>query len=310
MPPKIIFGTATLGLGFNTPSAVTSVLSLLTSLEISELDSAARYPPTKPNESERLLGQAKAAGKGFAVDTKIYTAAGDGSGELSKDAIESSFKGSLERLGVDKVNILYCHRSDPTTPIQEQAAAFNDLYKEGKFQKLGVSNFEIDLLTEFLRVCDEKGFVKPTVYQGDYNLITRGMEKSLLPLLKKHGISFYGFRPLAASFLSGKGSRFSDSHPYGKAMQNMYGSPELQKAKQLFEDALKPLGISDREASLRWLAYHSALGNEDAMILGASKLEQISQNVESIRKGPLPKDLVDAIEGVWQVVEGTRGGIL
>lgn len=90
----------------------------------------------------------------------------------------------------------------------------------------------------------------------------------------------------------------------------MFSSPELQNAKQMFEDALKPLEISDREASLRWLAYHSALGDEDAIILGASKLEQISQNVESINKGPLPKNLVDAIEGVWEVVEGSRGGIL
>ena len=136
MTPKIIFGTANFGLDLTTSSAVTSVLSLLTSLKISELDSAARYPPNKPNESERLLGETNAAGKGFAVDTKIYTAAGNGSGELSKEAIESSFKGSLERLGVDKVNILYCHRSDPTTPIKEQAAAFNHLFKQGKFNKV------------------------------------------------------------------------------------------------------------------------------------------------------------------------------
>lgn len=117
-------------------------------------------------------------------------------------------------------------------------------------------------------------------------------------------------RPLAAGFLSGKGQRFQDSHPFGKHMQALFGDPALQVAMKTLEDLLGPMDMSGREASLRWLCYHSALGDEDAIIIGASKLEQIQQNVESVKDGPLPEILVEAMNGIWTVLEESRGQIL
>jgi aflatoxin B1 aldehyde reductase len=167
--PSILFGGASLGDSFTTPDAVQSVLSLLESHNIYRIDTAGRYPPINPGRSEQLLREAKATDQGFTIDTKILARVGDGSGELTREKIEESLKESLERLGVAKINILHIHRPDPQTPLDEQAAALDALYKEGKFAALGVSNFRPETLRAFLAVCEENAFIKPTVYQGDYS---------------------------------------------------------------------------------------------------------------------------------------------
>ncbi|TVY32963.1 Oxidoreductase [Lachnellula subtilissima] len=171
--PQIVFGGASLGHEFPTEESVQEVLTLLKDLKITKIDTAARYPPTNHGMSEKLLGITHAASQGFAISTKIFTTGGDGSGELDRASIQKSFSTSLERLGVDQVDILYIHRPDPTTPLKVQAAAFDELF-EGKFKRLGLSNFKPELLQKYLDVCDENDFVKPTVYQGDYNVIIRG----------------------------------------------------------------------------------------------------------------------------------------
>jgi aryl-alcohol dehydrogenase-like predicted oxidoreductase len=95
---------------------------------ITRLDTSARY---KNGESEKILGRAKFP-EVFAVDTKILTNI-PADGSLSKDAIEKSLSNSLDVLAVNKVNVLYCHAPDFKTPIAEQARAFNDQYKKGRF---------------------------------------------------------------------------------------------------------------------------------------------------------------------------------
>ncbi|TGO38510.1 hypothetical protein BHYA_0073g00190 [Botrytis hyacinthi] len=277
--PSLIFGAASIGMDFSTKESVQDALEVLKELNISQIDTAG---------STKILA------------TKL----GYGSGV---------FLSRLLRLnGIDmfyrKVDILYFHQPDPTTPLKEQAAALNDHFKKGSFKRL---------LRELIQFCEENGFVKPSVYQGDYNLITRGMEKELLPILRAHSMSFFAFRALAAGFLTGNysagksdGTRFSDDHPLGKAFQNLYGAPKLQQAMKDLENILAPLGISGREASLRWIYYHSRLGDGDGIILGASKISQIRENVKSISAGPLSEEEVQKIEGIWDLLAEDRGGIL
>lgn len=104
--PKIIFGTATVGMGFDDPQTVSELLEFLKGHNINYIDTAGRYPPLKPGLSETLLGQVNAAHKGFVLDTKILAGPGDGSGELASSAIRSSLSTSLERLNVDSVRIV------------------------------------------------------------------------------------------------------------------------------------------------------------------------------------------------------------
>ncbi|TGO75368.1 hypothetical protein BELL_0217g00040 [Botrytis elliptica] len=316
--PSLIFGAASIGMDFSTKKSVQNALEVLKELKISQIDTAGRYPPTHHGRSEELLGEVGAASQGFLISTKILaTKLGYGSGELEASAIRKSLDTSFKGLGVDQVDILYCHQPDPATPLKEQAEALDNHFKKGSFKRLGVSNFPLTLLQEFIQVCEENCFVKPSVYQGDYNLITRGMEKELLPILRAHSMSFFAFRALAAGFLTGNysagksdGTRFSDNHPLGKAFQNLYGAPKLQQAMKNLENTLAPLGISGREASLRWIYCHSKLGDGDGIILGASKISQIRENVQSISAGPLSEEVVQKIEGIWDLLAGDRGGIL
>ena len=129
--PQVLFGCASVGQSYASREDVERLLSTLQSVGVNHLDTAARYPPTSPGQSEKLLGEAQAA-RSFAVDTKVLVY-GDGRGTLTEEQIGKSIKQSYESLGSSKVNILYCHGPDKQTPIAEQAAAMDKYYREGKF---------------------------------------------------------------------------------------------------------------------------------------------------------------------------------
>ncbi|KAF9629570.1 hypothetical protein BFW01_g10773 [Lasiodiplodia theobromae] len=310
--PVLIFGGASIGSAYTTPEAVEELLSTLQSLGIRKIDTAARYPPTSPGTSELLLGDAGAARQGFTIDTKIL-ASGDGSGNLAPAAIEQSLQGSYERLKLEnaRVNVLYCHRPDNQTPLEEQAAALQAQYEKGLFKQLGVSNFSPEMLSDFIEICDRKGYIKPSVYQGQYNLICRGSEDTLFPTLRKHGIFFNAFSPLAGGFLTGRltaneteGTRFADGNVMGQAYKAQYDKEEMHDAIASLNVIIESLGISKIEASLRWICFHSALGAQDGVILGASKPTQLVSNVEAVAKGPLPEKVVTAMDAIWRSISG------
>lgn len=183
-----------------------------------------------------------------------------------------------------------------------------------------------------LRICDEKGLPKPVCYQGDYNMVTRGMEKKLLPLLRKHGMAFNAFRfvrsyqglsyvdrdrPLAAGFLTAKlvrneheGTRLGNSHPIGAVLASkVFGAKDLHAAMRTFDEAVRVHGLTPLEVAVRWIAHHSALRDEDGVVLGASKVGQVVETVGMIKKGPLSGDVVELAEKLWKDVEGSRGDI-
>jgi aflatoxin B1 aldehyde reductase len=102
-------------------------------IKITGIDTAAAYPPTNPGESELVLGEAGVGGSGFTVDTKVLIdRQSDGSGELGQDNITKSIVDSLAKLKMSKVQVLYAHREDPTTPAFEIASGFAKAVKEGR----------------------------------------------------------------------------------------------------------------------------------------------------------------------------------
>ena len=192
------------------------------------------------------------------------------------------------------MNVLYCHGPDKITPIEEQAAAFDAQYRKGRFAYLGVSNLSPEMLVEWLDVADAKGYVKPSYYQGQYNLITRTHEDNLMPLLRAHGIHYVVFSPLAHGILAGRS-------PEG--MQGpfvFYDTPAVVNALANIRQAASNAGLSMEGASLRWLAHHSALGEGDGIILGASKPAQIEASAAEIAKGPLPDSVAKELSGLWE----------
>jgi aflatoxin B1 aldehyde reductase len=138
MSPRINFGAGCIGhtdksftFTWGTPEAVNTLLAKLKSLDVLELDSAASYPPTNPWNTETLLGQSEAAAKGFIIDTKVLQL-----GRLDDQNMTFSIDKSLRLLGTDCVRILYAHKPDPDTPLEETTAAFQEQFMAGKFKKV------------------------------------------------------------------------------------------------------------------------------------------------------------------------------
>ena len=178
-----------------------------------------------------------------------------------------------------------------------------------------MSTFPPELLEQWLQICDEKKYTKPKVYQGMYNLIRRGPEVDVFPILRRHGMHFVANSPLAAGVLTGKltagtteGTRFAKGNAVGEGLRGIFDKPEIHQAVGRLTTVLGPLGIGSVEAALRWLYYHSLLGEGDGIILGASRAEQIVQNVAAIRKGPLPEEVVQSVEDIWKVLSEVPGG--
>lgn len=200
MSPQPIFGTASFGMDgteFQDESSVSSLLEFLKGAGVKRLDSGARYPPLNPGRSEQLIGESRAVSSGFLIDTKVLTdTKKDGSGDLTAAAIDKSVNASLARLQRESegVNVLHIHRADPSTPVREQVHAFNAQMEQGHAKAWGVSNVPVAMLREMFRICDEEKLHKPVCYQGEYNIMTKGAEVELLPLLREHGVVFNAFR--------------------------------------------------------------------------------------------------------------------
>lgn len=199
------------------------------------------------------------------------------------------------------------------------------------YQQIGLSNYTATQVEDFLSTCEAHGWQKPSVYQGQYNAICRGMETDLLPLLRRHGIAYVAFRfvrniapncrssgltntsPLAGGFLTGnfslgndlEGTRFAEGNIMGVHYRPMYDKPALHTAIRKLHAFLQPRGVTMAEAALRWIFYHSSLGPQDAVIFGATKTAQIELNMSQIKKGPLTEEIRDMFEKTWDEVKGS-----
>ncbi|OTB01825.1 hypothetical protein M426DRAFT_14133 [Hypoxylon sp. CI-4A] len=322
MPPQIIFGTAGFGMDkteFQDAESVSSLLRTLQGLGIRRLDSGARYPPLNPGLAETLLREAREAGSGFAVDTKVYTdTKTDGSGDLTRDAIARSIEGSLQRpQRPEGVDVLHVHRADPATPLEEQIRAFNEQIELGHCKAWGLSNVPVATVEQILQICTEKGYRKPLCYQGEYSLVSRGTETKLLPLLRAHDIRFNSFRSVASGFLTGNaardraaGTRFGADNPLGGLLHRVFGAADLRDGVRAFDERARRLGAAPLEVAIRWLAHHSLLREDDGIVVGASRTAQIVELVGFVEKGPLTEELVRLAEGLWEDVKATRGDII
>ncbi|KAI5796590.1 NADP-dependent oxidoreductase domain-containing protein [Geopyxis carbonaria] len=310
LPPTLILGCASFGTPtYATPAAVTAALTFWASRGLTSLDTAARYPAPAPGTSESLLGATLPSfPRAFEVHTKILP------GLLTRERIHASFAESMSRLGVAAVHTLYSHTADTTTPLLEQAAAFDELFRLGKFARLGVSNWPVALLAEFLAVCDAHGFVKPAVYQGHYNAIARAAEAQLLPLLREHGIAFAAYSPVAGGFFTGaltrgevEGTRFAPGDRMGEVQRGWYDKPAIHRAWSEVGEVVARHGLRGPAVALRWAAWHSALTEGDGIILGSSCVKQLEENVDAVAQGPLPAEVAEVVERSWGIVQEGEG---
>ncbi|KAF2673429.1 aldehyde reductase [Microthyrium microscopicum] len=319
--PYILLGAGGGIVPNSSPEEMASLLKHIQTLPVPiyGIDTAGVYPMPDPGLSERVLGKAGIGETPLILDTKILvgqTVDSSNGGALSKVNLQKSMDKSLEQLKVKKVRVIYAHQPDTQTSVAEAVEGFGKILKDGKAESWGVSNFSAAQVEEYAAEAKKQGVPLPTLYQGQYNAIFRSPEEDLFPVLKKHGIKFYAYSPTAGGFLSTKvaasdgaelPSRFQAGHRAADRMNAKYNKPKTRAALVSLHKVAEAQGIDLLGASLRWLAYHSPLGEGDGIILGASKVEQIDHSDGEIAKGPLPEDIVAEYEKLWAVAKGEEG---
>lgn len=302
---KLILGTMTFGESVFSPDVG---LFINTFLENGgeEVDTAYVY---NGGNCEKLLGEVlPELNRPFKIATKVNPRI---SGRLDADAAYKQVNESLERLKLKNVNTVFLHFPDPATPVESVLAAMADLYDQGKFKELGLSNFPAWMVADVWHICDRHGWVKPTVFEGIYNPLTRKAEMELNACLNNYGLRFYAYNPMAGGLLTGRYGKFEDVPMDGRFThrpnyQGRYWKKSYFEALEVIKAAAEKHNITTIEATYRWLAYHSMLdGNRgDAILIGASKLNHLVQNMDAVKAGPLTEDMVNAFEQAWMLTKG------
>ena len=232
------------------------------------------------------------------------------SGKLDGEAAYKQVNESLKRMNLSSVDTVYLHFPDPATPVFSVLEAMAVLHKQGKYKELGLSNFPAWMVADVCHICKENGFVVPTVYEGIYNPLTRKAEVELNACLDCFGLRFYAYNPLAGGLLTGRYKSFSDVPEQGRFQnrpnyKNRYWKESYFAAINIIENAANECGISIIQATYRWLAYHSMLkgSRNDAIIIGASSLGHLKDNIDSVKGGPLPEKMVCAFDKAWEVAK-------
>lgn len=271
-----------------------------------EVDTARMYEHGK---SEELIGALLAADPSLGASLAIASKANPFATHdltLSADSVRSQVRASLAALGIPRLQLLYLHAPDPSTPISETLDALADLHSAGAFEELGLSNYQAWEVAHIHALCGERGLPRPTVYQGMYNALTREVERELLPCLRALGIRFYAYNPLAGGLLTGKHSVASlqvgteGRFRLGNALyRDRYLHPAQLAACDDHVRACERAGIAPAHAALRWLQHHSALRAGDGVIVGASRPAHLSANLAALDEGPLPAEVLAALDQGW-----------
>jgi aryl-alcohol dehydrogenase-like predicted oxidoreductase len=170
--------------------------------------------------SETWIGRWLAArGHRPVLATKVFNSVtGDPADRgLSRQRILRQIEGSLERLGVERVELYLIHAPDPGTPLEETLGAFDELVRSGKVGAIGASNVDRAYLEEALAISDREGFVRFEWVQNSYSLLERDAENGVLAFCAEHGLGFTPFSPLAGGWLTGKYGR-GRPYPEGSRM--------------------------------------------------------------------------------------------
>ncbi|ROV96064.1 hypothetical protein VPNG_09125 [Cytospora leucostoma] len=259
--PKIFFGAGLFSKehGHNSAEDIKPWLDALVESKniISGIDSAVAY-----RDCEEWLGQLRVGSQyGLPIDTKLSGGAHPAL-VATKDNVITQARESLRQIGVDQINILFLHAPDIRVPIEETLSGFDALYKEGLFKHFGLANHTAEQVEEVVKICKEKSFVLPSVFQGSYKPIARLPEERLLPVLRKHNISFVAYSPMAGGFLAKTSQQFRDQPGslhgrwdkagfLGKVYHFLYNRPLSLEALDKWHEIAAAKGISGREMAYR-----------------------------------------------------------
>jgi aryl-alcohol dehydrogenase-like predicted oxidoreductase len=270
---------------------------------ITTFDTADVYANTK---AETVLGKALQGERRESLEifTKVYWPTGPGRHNdhgLSRKHILESINGSLERLGTDHVDLYQAHRYDYETPLEETMEAFADVVHSGKAHYIGVSEWRAEEIREGHRLARELRI--PLVSnQPQYNMLWRVIESEVVPTCEELGIGQVVFSPIAQGVLTGK-YKPGEDYPAGSRATDEKGGADMI-SRWLQDDVLtrvqrlRPLadeaGLSLATLAVAWVLQNP---NVSAAIIGASRPEQVTENVKAAGV-TLDADLLTRIDEV------------
>ncbi|SEL75556.1 voltage-dependent potassium channel beta subunit, animal [Paenibacillus sp. cl141a] len=236
--------------------------------------------------AEVLVGETLKAypRESYVLATKAFWPMGDGPNDrgLSRKHIMEQAHASLKRLGHDYVDIFYCHRHDPETPLDETLRAIDDLVRQGKVLYVGVSEWQASQIAEALTVADRYLLDRIVVNQPIYNMFERYIEKEIIPLSERSGIGQVVFSPLAQGLLTGKYTSASDIPADSRAaklewMRKGITEEKIAKVREL-EKIAAELEVSVGNLALAWILRQQ---NVASALVGASRPEQVTENAKA-----------------------------
>lgn len=279
----LALGTNTFGWSADEPTAH-AILDAYTAGGGTHIDTAHTYPGWAPGreggESESMIGSWLAARPGMRdrvlIATKMGMAGGRFEKGLRRDQILRWVEGSLARLGIDRIDLLYTHEDDPDTPLEETLGTLDELVREGVVGHLGASNLPPERLAASLDLCAREGWAAYAVLQPHYNLLHRyGFEGAMQALCAARGIAVVPYPALAGGYLTGK-------YRPGQALPESVRVPGVRRELQARGDGLLTtldavageVGATPAQVAVAWVAAQPTIA---AVLAGATSVAQVTE---------------------------------
>jgi voltage-dependent potassium channel beta subunit len=249
----------------------------------------------------RVFKKAKWARDTLVISSKVIRV-GDGpnQGGLSRKHLVEACDAALRRMGLDYVDLFFCHRPDPDTPLDEIVHAMNELIQRGKIFYWGTSEFSAADLMRLYAIAERDHLVGPTMEQTNHSMLNRGrVDGELKPLFEGYGLGTTIYSPLAVGVLTGK---YNDGIPKDSAigqgdawMRSLISESNLAKARKVAALAAD-LGMKPAQLALAWCLKNP---NVSTAITGATEPAQVQDNVEAVAQvDKLSDDVMARIESI------------
>ncbi|REE86138.1 voltage-dependent potassium channel beta subunit [Paenibacillus taihuensis] len=252
--------------------------------------------------AEILMGETLRAfpRESYVLATKVFGQMGEGPNDrgLSRKHIIEQCHASLKRLGAEYIDLYYCHRFDPNTPMEETLRALDDLVRQGKVLYVGVSEWTASQMAEAHAIADRYLLDRIVANQPVYNMFNRYIEKEVIPYGERGGIGQVVFSPLAQGLLTGKYASAQNLPADSRAsklegMRKGITEEKIAKVQQLSEVAAE-LNLTVGQLALAWILRQD---NVSSALVGASRPEQVEENAKAAGV-ILSSDVIGHIESI------------